>query len=251
MSQRLNQKVAIVTGGARGIGEATVRRFVEQGASVVVTDVLVEEGEALCRELGENAMFLKHDVSSSDDWGSVVEKVLAHYKKIDVLVNNAGIAGDGEPLLAETQQGYDKLVSVNQTGIFHGIRAVAPSMAAQGGGSIVNISSIAGLVAWPGLGAYAATKFAVVGLTKTAAAEMGRMNIRVNCVHPGVTDTPIIDSVSSEATKAPLDAAIANTPLGRIGLPTEIANAILFFASDESSFCTGASLAVDGGWTAI
>jgi 3alpha(or 20beta)-hydroxysteroid dehydrogenase len=251
MTQRFSSKVAIVTGGARGIGAATVRRLVAEGAEVVVTDILVEQGEALCLELGVKTLFVRHDVSCRSSWDELVERVLLQFKRIDVLVNNAGIAGTGATLLAEDQAGYDQLVGVNQTGVFHGIKAIAPVMAEGGGGSIVNVSSIAGLVAWPGLGAYAATKFAVVGLTKTAAAELGRLNIRVNCVHPGVTDTPIIDSVTSEEIKAPLQAAIASTPLGRIGKPEEIAAAIAFFASDDGSFCTGASLAIDGGWTAV
>jgi len=247
---RLSGKTAIITGGARGIGAATVQRFVAEGARVLVTDVLTAQGEALCAELGSNVAFVRHDVSRREDWDAVVIFAEQRFGEVDVLVNNAGTAGAGASLALETEEGYRKLVEVNQDGVFHGIRAVVPSMLRAGGGSIVNISSIAGIVAWPGLGAYSATKFAVVGLTKTAAAELGRMNIRVNCIHPGVTETPMIDAVGEE-TRAPLDAAVANTPMGRLGRAEELAAAILFFASDDSSFCTGASLPVDGGWTAI
>lgn len=250
MTGRLAGKTAIVTGGARGIGAATVRRFVAEGAQVMITDVLEEEGIALSVELGKNVRFLRHDVSSPEQWRAVVAATEDQFGVVDILVNNAGISGAGATLVAETPEGYKRLVDVNQTGVFNGIRAVVPSMTRAGGGSIVNISSIAGIVAWPGLGAYSATKFAVVGLTKTAAAELGRSNIRVNCIHPGVVDTAMIDAVDGE-TRAPLESAVANTPLGRLGLPDELAGAILFFASDDSTFCTGASLPVDGGWTAI
>ncbi len=250
MADRLVGKTVIITGGARGIGAATVRRFVAEGARVLVTDVLAEQGEALCVELGSRAVFVRHDVSDPDDWRKVVALAEQHFGTVDVLVNNAGTSGAGANLVSETDAGYRQLVQVNQDGVFYGIRAVTPAMLRAGGGSIVNVSSIAGIVAWPGLGAYSATKFAVVGLTKAAAAELGRMNIRVNCVHPGVTETPMIDAVRDEV-RAPLDAAVNSTPMGRFGKAEELAAAILFFASEDSSFCTGTSLPVDGGWTAI
>lgn len=249
MGGRLNGRVALITGAARGIGAATARRFVDEGAKVILSDVLADPGAALATELGSSVHFCAHDVSDRSRWDEVVREGEARFGPISILVNNAGSSGAGAPLAEETDEGYRRLVDINQTGVFHGMRAALPSMLRAGGGSIVNVSSIAGLVAWPGLGAYAATKFAVVGLTKTAAAEFGRLGVRVNCVHPGVTDTPMIDA--ADAVRGPLDAVIAQLPLPRMGRPEELAGAILFFASDDSSFCTGASLAVDGGWTAL
>lgn len=248
-SRRLEGKVALVTGGARGIGAATARRFVAEGARVAISDVLEAEGDALAAELGDQAMFCAHDVADPEAWAAVVVQAEERFGTLDVLVNNAGTSGEGSPLIAETQAGYDKLVAINQTGVFHGIRAVVPALRRAGGGSIVNVSSIAGLVAWPGLGAYAATKFAVVGLTKVAATELGAFGIRVNCVHPGVIDTPMVSA--ADAVRGPLDQVIANLAIARMGRPEEVASALLFFASDDSTFCTGASLAVDGGWTAV
>lgn len=250
MTGRLHGRTAIVTGGARGIGAATATRFAAEGARVVLTDLLADEGRALAERLGDAAAFLPHDVASRADWDRIVVAAEDRFGPVSILVNNAGTSGAGATLADETEDGYRRLVEINQTGVFNGIRAILPTMRRAGGGSIVNISSIAGLVAWPGLGAYAATKFAVVGLTKTAAAELGRDNIRVNCVHPGVTDTPMVDAVD-DSVRGPLDGVIANLPLARMGRPEELAGAILFFASDDSSFCTGASLAVDGGWTAL
>lgn len=247
---RLKHKVALISGASRGIGAATARRFVAEGGQVVLCDVLVEEGEQLAAELGQDSCFYQLDVADERQWSSAVKHALARFGRLDILVNNAGISGGGSPLELESAESYRRLVQVNQDGVYLGMRAVLPAMRQVGGGAIVNVSSIAGLVAFPGLGAYSATKFAVVGLTKSAAVEFSRDHVRVNCVHPGVTATAIIESVD-DATKAPLDAAIARTPMARLGRPEEIAAAILFFASEDSSFCTGASLAVDGGWTTI
>ncbi len=240
----------MVTGGARGIGGATVRRFVAEGARVAFTDVLDDMGGALAAELGAQAAFFRHDVADRGEWDKVVTAAEARFGPISILVNNAGIAGDAIPIADETEERWHRMIAVNQTGVFHGLRAILPSMQRAGGGSIVNVSSIAGLVAWPGLTAYSATKFAVVGMTKTTAAELGRLGIRVNAVHPGIVGTNMVTDLEP-AMRGMLDAAVANLPLNRIAEPAELASAILFFASDESSYCTGASLAVDGGWTAL
>jgi 3alpha(or 20beta)-hydroxysteroid dehydrogenase len=250
MAGRLAGKATLVTGGARGIGAATVRRFVAEGARVAFSDLLDEQGAALAAELGAQASFFHHDVSSRDEWDWVVAATEAQFGPINILVNNAGIAGDAIPIADESDERWHKMIAVNQTGVFHGLRAILPSMQRAGGGSIVNVSSIAGLIAWPGLVAYSATKFAVVGMTKTAAAELGRHGIRVNAVHPGIVGTNMVTDLEP-AMRGMLDGAVANLPLNRIAEPSELASAILFFASDDSSYCTGASLAVDGGWTAL
>jgi 3alpha(or 20beta)-hydroxysteroid dehydrogenase len=247
---RLAGKIALVTGGARGIGAATVRRFVAEGARVAFTDVQDAQGAALASELGDQTAFFHHDVSSRAEWDKVVADAEARFGPINILVNNAGIAGNASPISDETDERWHKMIAVNQTGVFHGLRAILFSMQRAGGGSIVNVSSIAGLIAWPGLVAYSATKFAVVGMTKTTAAELGRLGIRVNAIHPGIVGTNMVTDLEPTMRRM-LDGAVANLPINRIADPAELASAILFFASDDSSYCTGASLAVDGGWTAL
>ena len=250
MSQRLAGKVALITGGARGIGEATARRFAAEGARVIIADILDDLGEALARTIGKTAAFVHLDVAKRSDWDAAVSATELRFGPISILVNNAGIAGEGAMLTDETDANYERIVGINQSSVFHGIRSVVPSMLRASGGSIVNVSSTAGLVGWPGLGAYSATKHAVVGLTKSAALELGRSGIRVNCIHPGVVDTALTSGVSGDV-RGILDQLIANLALPRMGQPDEIASAILFFASEDARFCTGASLVVDGGWTAI
>ncbi|MEY2926590.1 MAG: 3-alpha-(or 20-beta)-hydroxysteroid dehydrogenase [Pseudomonadota bacterium] len=250
MTARLSGKTALVTGGARGIGAATVRRFVAEGARVAFSDLLDGQGAELAAELGGQAAFFHHDVSNRAAWDKVVADAEARFGPINILVNNAGIAGDATPISDESDERWHRMIAVNQTGVFHGLRAILPSMQRAGGGSIVNVSSIAGLIAWPGLVAYSATKFAVVGMTKTAAAELGRLGIRVNAIHPGIVETAMVTELDA-TMRGMIDGAVANLPLNRLAQPGELANAILFFASDESSYCTGASLAVDGGWTAL
>lgn len=235
----LDGKVIIVTGGARGMGAATARRCAAAGAQVVVTDVLVEEGTDTAKEV--DGRFIPHDVTDPDAWAAVVEAV----GRIDGLVNNAGIATS--LLIEQTSlEEFERVLKVNLTGVFLGMRAVAGPMRAAGGGSIVNLSSVAGLTALPGTAGYGASKWGVRGLTKIAACEFGPARIRVNSVHPGMIVTPMTrphGAVSGEG-------GFPLAPAGRWGEPEEVAQAIAFLLSDAASYINGAELAVDGGWTA-
>lgn len=242
---RLDGKVAFVTGGARGQGEAEVRLFAAEGARVVVSDVLVEAGDALARELGGSVAFTRHDVSSEEEWAAAMTFALERFGALHVLVNNAGIAHSA-PIAQHSVADYERLVAVNQVGVFLGIRSAIAPMTEAGGGSIINISSGAGLRATKYLIGYAATKYAVTGMTAGAALELARYGIRVNSIHPGVIDTPMVAENTPEMTKA----MMKTTPMRRMGLPDEIAQVALFLASDESSYMTGAHVPVDGGLTA-
>jgi 3alpha(or 20beta)-hydroxysteroid dehydrogenase len=241
---RLDGKVAIVTGGARGQGEAEVRLFVGEGAKVVVSDVLVDEGEAVAASLGDNAVFLRHDVSREDHWEAAINVAIDSFGGLDVLVNNAGILHSAT-IAKHTLADYERVVAVNQVGVFLGTRAVIAPMTSRGGGSIVNISSGAGLRATKYNFAYAATKYAVTGMTAAAALELARNGIRVNSIHPGVIDTPMVASDDDDV----FERLVRLTPLRRVGEPEEIARVALFLASDESSYMTGAHVPVDGGVT--
>jgi 3alpha(or 20beta)-hydroxysteroid dehydrogenase len=240
----LDGKVAMVTGGARGQGEAEVRLFAAEGAHVVVSDVLVDEGQALARELGDGVAFARHDVSREEEWAAAIGFTLERFGALHVLVNNAGIAY-GAPIAEHSLDAYERLVAVNQIGVFLGIRAAIAPMTEAGGGSIVNISSGAGLRATKYLIGYAATKYAVTGMTAAAALELARHRIRVNSIHPGVIDT----AMTAGSTPEIMSAMMKATPLRRVGLPVEIARVALFLASDESSYMTGAHVPVDGGMT--
>jgi 3alpha(or 20beta)-hydroxysteroid dehydrogenase len=242
---RLAGKVAIVTGGARGMGASHVRRFVQEGAKVLCTDVLEAEGCSLAAEIGKNIAFCRHDVTSSDDWARVVREAEAAFGPIGVLVNNAGIVLRGS-LESFTEADYRKVIDVNQVSVFLGMRAVVASMRKAGGGSIVNISSVAGLVGRPHTIAYTASKFAIRGMTKVAAAELGQYNIRVNSVHPGPVQTPMFGEVS-EALQNSLTADLA---IKRVAAPEEVTHLVLYLASDESAFCTASEFVIDGGMTA-
>lgn len=238
----LDGKVVIITGGARGMGAATARRCVAAGARVVITDVLAEEGAATAKELG--CRFLAHDVTEADGWASVVATVLEEHGRIDGLVNNAGVSTVAF-LEEQSAEDFERAIKVNLVGPFLGVKAVIEPMRAGGGGSIVNLSSVAGLSALPATGGYGASKWGVRGLTKIAAIELGP-RIRVNSVHPGMIVTPMTQqhgAVSGEGA-FPLVAA------GRCGEPEEVAQAVVFLLSDAASYMTGAELAVDGGWTA-
>ncbi len=242
---RLQGKVAIITGAARGQGAAEARLFAAEGAKVVATDVLRADGEALAAELGAGVSFHHQDVSSEAGWDEVVAATLALHGRIDVLVNNAAIyrsAPIGEHTLAD----YEQLVAINQIGVFLGMRAVVAPMKDAGGGSIVNISSGAGLRSTKYMIGYAATKFAVTGMTTAASSELARWRIRVNSVHPGVIETPMI----AGNPPAMNEAMVRGTPLRRMGSVDEVAAAVLFLASDEASYVTGAHLTVDGGVSA-
>jgi 3alpha(or 20beta)-hydroxysteroid dehydrogenase len=244
MADRLKGKVALVTGGARGQGEAECRCFVAEGARVFITDVLVEEGEKLAAELGEAATFLRLDIAEEADWTRALERVLASEGRIDVLVNNAAmtlIRSAAETTPAE----FRRVCEVNQFGIHLGMRAVYAPMARQRSGSIVNISSLAGRYGQEGQFAYSAAKAAVLVMTQIAAKEWGPIGIRVNSIMPGAIDTPMLRGPHTAGMD--IDHLLSGLPLGRAGLPSEIAAAALFLASDESSYVTGTHLEVDGG----
>ncbi len=241
---RLSGKVALITGAARGQGAAAARRFVREGASVLLTDVLDEPGKELAASLG--ASYFHLDVSSEEDWAAAVEAA-RELGEISVLVNNAGVL-HFSPLADTTLADYQRVISINQVGTFLGMRAVVPSMKRAGGGSIVNVSSVEGLAGMPMLTAYTASKFAIRGMTKVAALELGEHGIRVNSVHPGAIDTAMVSTaLGREIDVSPIGKRLA---LRRIGQPEDVANVVLFLASDESAYCTGAEFAVDGGATA-
>lgn len=243
---RLDGKVAIVTGAARGQGASHVRKFVQEGAKVVFTDILVEQGEALAEELGENVRFIKHDVSSQAEWENVVIKAEKTFGPISILVNNAGIFVTG--MIDDlTIDGYMKVINVNQVSVFLGIKTVLPSMRKTTNGSIVNISSTNGIVSGAGTIAYTASKFATRGMTKAAALELASAGIRVNSVHPGAIATPMIVQEDNKEAVKEFGKAI---PLGRVGTSEEVSNLVLFLASDESSYSTGSEFVIDGGITA-
>ncbi|MDX8142173.1 glucose 1-dehydrogenase [Lentzea sp. NBC_00516] len=242
---RLDGKVALITGAARGQGAAAARRFVAEGARVMITDVLDDQGKELAAELG--AEYCHLDVSSEDEWAEAVAFTVQTFGDITVLVNNAGILHFSA--LAETKLAdYQRVIGINQVGTFLGMRTIVPSMRAAGGGSIVNVSSVEGLGGMPYLVAYTASKFAIRGMTKVAAMELGQHGIRVNSVHPGAIDTPMV----SEALGRPIDVSPIGKKLAlrRIGQPEDVANVVLFLASDDSAYCTGGEFVVDGGATA-
>ena len=243
---RLDGKVAIVTGGARGQGGAEATLFRAEGADVVVTDVLHDEGEVLAKEIG--ATFIAHDVRSEEEWAEVARRTLELHGRIDVLVNNAGIFQRARMLDTDLET-YRRITDVNQVGVFLGMKTVAPAMIEQGSGSIVNISSVAGLRAAAGGFAYGASKFAVTGMTKSAAMELARHGIRVNSIHPGIIETDMITEVTGGNAERH-DRFVNSVPLRRGADPSEVARLALFLASDDASYCTGSEFVVDGGMTA-
>jgi 3alpha(or 20beta)-hydroxysteroid dehydrogenase len=244
-ARRLDGKVAVVTGGARGQGEQEARLFVREGAKVVIVDVLDDAGEALANDL-DGARYVHADVSREDDWGRIAEAAEA-MGAWNVLVNNAAILRVNS-IAATTLDEYLAVVSVNQVGTFLGMRTAIEPMIRAGGGSIVNISSIDGIGSKPGLVSYSSTKGAVRAMTKTAALELGRHGIRVNSVHPGGVYTPM--AMSDSVPRNVIDGVHAHIPLRRAADPGEIATMVLFLASDEASYCTGGEFVVDGGWLA-
>jgi 3alpha(or 20beta)-hydroxysteroid dehydrogenase len=243
MAQRLAGKVAIITGAAQGMGAEHARIFASAGAKVVVADISKSLGSAVAEEIGECALFVEHDVTSSGSWTGVVKAAEERFGPVNVLVNNAGI-GYAVPLDDLTESEYRRFIDINQVGVFLGIKAVLPSMRRARGGSIVNISSTAGIRGTFTAMAYIASKFAVTGMTKSAAIDLGREGIRVNSVHPGLIRTPML------AATQEYEAAMKDSlPLGRVAEPREVSNLVLFLASDESSYSTGAEFVVDGGLT--
>jgi NAD(P)-dependent dehydrogenase (short-subunit alcohol dehydrogenase family) len=245
---RLEDKVAIVTGAAHGMGEAEARLFAQEGAKVVLADVLGEQAEAVAADIradGGEAIAATIDVTSEPAWVALIEKTVARYGRLDILVNNAGISGSsvGDP---DGLEGWHRIIAVNQTSVFLGTKLAAEQMAKTGGGSIVNISSIMGFVGGAsGHPAYCASKGAVRIYTKAAAVRYGPAGIRVNSVHPGYLP-PMLNATNAGER----DDKIALTPLRRLGKPIEVAYGVLFLASDEASFVTGTELVIDGGFIA-
>ena len=240
---RLKDKIILITGGARGQGAAEARLFVSEGARVVITDVLEDQGRALAAELGQSASFVKHDVTSETDWAAAIAAAQA-LGGLHGMVNNAGIYQPARLMDTDVQL-FERHMRVNQLGCFIGMKSVVPLMEKSGGGSIVNISSVAGLRGSPGAIAYSATKWALRGMTKAAAVDLAPKGIRVNSIHPGPIDTEMLNVRTTEERAARLQLV----PMKRMGTVDEIANLVLFLVSNESSYITGAEVALDGGAT--
>ena len=252
MAERLDGKVALVTGGASGIGAETSRLFAREGAKVAITDLNDDGGRAVAAEIGDAAFYARLDTRNEAEWQTVVEQSVDTYGRLDILVNAAGVPGrrtDGGSTRIDEQEleDWNRVMDVNSTGIFLGMKTVIPEMRKAGGGSIVNISSIYGLVGSPNSAAYHASKGAVCLATKSAALQYAAENIRVNSVHPGIVTT----GMNREINEDPVLSVprLAATPMGRFGQPIDIANGCLFLASDESGWMTGAELVIDGGYT--
>lgn len=244
---RLDGKVALITGGARGQGASHVKKFVQEGARVVFTDILVDEGKEIEQGMGEKAKFLEHDVTKSDDWQKVVEQTEQTFGPIDILINNAGVVTSTK-IEDLTEEVYRKVIDINQVGTFLGMKTALPSLKKSGNASIINLSSINGLRGGEGTAPYDASKFAVRGMTKTAALEFAEFGIRVNSVHPGVIQTPMIDSEGTP--KEALAKLAEGIPMKRNGQSEEVSALVTFLASDEASYSTGAEFVIDGGVTA-
>jgi 3alpha(or 20beta)-hydroxysteroid dehydrogenase len=246
---RLAGKIAIITGASQGMGMAHARAFVAQGAKVVLGDLNEQGGTALASQLGPNAVFVKQDVARAEDWQAILREGEKRFGTVNVLVNNAGILGKLAATTELPETEFLRVCAVNQTAVFLGMQTVLPGMIKAGGGSIVNISSIAGLVAIYGAPnlAYVASKFAVRGMTKQVAVEYGGKNIRVNSVHPGYIKTPMMVAATDEGGGE----ALAQIPLRRMAEPSEVSNLVVFLASDESAFITGTEHVIDGGMTAL
>lgn len=247
MAKRLEGKVAIISGAARGMGAAEARQFAAEGARVILGDVLDEEGAKVASEIGEAARYTHLDVSDENAWKAAVALAREHFGHLDTLVNNAGILRFGA-LENTPLEEYELVVRVNQVGTFLGMKTAVPALREAGGGSIVNISSAAGMHGVPGVVSYAASKYAVRGMTKVAALELGQHGIRVNSVHPGGVDTPMIAREAAPGVERD-EVGFAN-PIPRIGRPEEISELVTWLASDASSYCTGSEFLIDGGGTA-
>jgi 3alpha(or 20beta)-hydroxysteroid dehydrogenase len=244
---RLTGKVALISGAARGQGEAEARLLASEGAKVVLADVLDEEGTTVAKDIGDAAAYLHLDVTSEADWQATVDKAIDRFGAIDVLVNNAGVFSIN-PIATTSLDEYRRIIDINQIGVFLGMRAVASHMAARATGSIVNISSVAGLQGSAGTIAYTASKFAVRGMTKVVAKELAPFGVRVNSVHPGLIDTAMLRQITDVVND---DALLkSRVPMGAFAEANDVANVVLFLASDDSSYCTGAEFVVDGGMTA-
>ena len=247
---RLKDKVATITGGGSGIGRATCLLFAREGAKVVVADYIAEGGNETVRQIsaaGGQAVFVQADVSKSADVQNMIGAAVRNYGRVDIFFNNAGIEGPSTKLANLKEEDWDRVIAIDLTSVYLGMKYVIPEMIKQGGGVILSTASVAGLVGFQGSGAYAAAKAGVINLTRLAALEYADKNIRVNCICPGVIETPMVERVLGGR---PRERVVRSEPIGRLGRPEDIANAALFLASDESSFATGAPFIIDGGYVA-
>lgn len=234
---RVDGKIALISGGARGIGAASARALAAEGAKVVLGDILDEEGKAVADELGDAARYVHLDVTSPDDWTAAVRTAVAEFGGLNVLFNNAGIA-NGATIQRFSLEKWQKIIDINLTGPFLGIRAAADALIAAGGGSIINTSSIEGLRGTSWAHGYVASKWGLRGLTKSVAMELAPHGVRVNSLHPGLIRTPLTDGIPDD---------MIPVPLGRPGLPEDVASFVVFLAGDESSYATGTEFVIDGG----
>jgi len=249
----ISDATAIVTGGSTGIGRAAAVRYAEEGANVVVADVNAEDAERtveLVEEAGADATFVETDVSEPDDVEAMVESAVDTYGGLDYAFNNAGIEGDEAPAGEHPLENFERVIDVNLKGVYLGMRYEIPAMLEDGGGAIVNTSSIAGLVGFPGLSPYVASKHGVIGLTKTAAAEYGGEDVRINAISPGVIETPMVER-TADANPETIEQTKAATPMGRLGEPAEIGDAAVWLCSDDATFVTGETLVIDGGYVTM
>lgn len=243
-------KTALITGGGSGFGREAALNLARRGANISVVDISEEAGEGtvkLCMDLGVDAIFIKADVSKVEDVKNYVAKTVDRFGKIDMFFNNAGISGSGVRTLECSEEEFDSIVDVNLKGVFYGLKYVVNEMLKTGGGTIVNTSSLGGVKGMPTLGPYAATKHAVIGLTKTIAGEYGRDNIRIHAIAPGTNETPMVKALPQEA----IDAMAEAVPMGRLGQPHEVGDVVGFLLSDESSYIHGAVISIDGGAAAL
>lgn len=248
---RLEGKVALISGGARGMGASEAQLFVDEGARVMITDVLDDVGAATAARLspdGSTCRFVHHDVTSEDEWAAAVAAAVGAFGQIDILVNNAGIFERGS-IFDTSLADYRRTIDINQVGVFLGMKAVAPHMIERKKGSIINISSVAGLAGTPGFLAYGASKWAVRGMTKGVAKELAPFGVRVNSIHPGIIDTAMLQAFD-EAGPQVREAVRTRIPVGYEAEPVQVARLALYLASDDSSYSTGSEFIVDGGWSA-
>ncbi|MFP4877419.1 MULTISPECIES: glucose 1-dehydrogenase [Mammaliicoccus] len=242
---KLQDKVVVITGGAQGMGELHAKKAISEGAKIVITDINDELGQKTANSLGDDVLFIKHDVSKETDWNHVIQEVLNKWNRIDVLVNNAGITYN-KTIDQISLEDYMKIVNINQVSVFLGIKTVSKIMKNQKQGSIINISSMNGLVG--GAIGYTDTKFAVRGMTKAAAKELSPYNIRVNSVHPGVIKTPMLEQDDVKEAVKEFEKTI---PMRRVAQPEEVSNLVCFLGSDDASYSTGSEFVIDGGITAL
>jgi 3alpha(or 20beta)-hydroxysteroid dehydrogenase len=248
---RLEGKVALITGGARGMGASEAQLFLDEGAKVVITDILDEVGQETARRLspdGSRCIFYRHDVTNESEWESVVADAIGAFGQIDVLVNNAGDYEHGS-ILDTSLKNFERTMDINVTGVFLGMKTVAPHMVQRKQGSIINISSVAGLNGTPGFVAYGASKWAVRGMTKGVAKELAPFGVRVNSIHPGIIDTPMLQTFD-EAGEGVREMVRTRIPLGYEAEPIHVARLALYLGSDDSAYSTGSEFIVDGGWSA-